>query len=117
MYTIEKRVAEYKTMIKKYPEKIPIVCEKYKGYSVPDLYHFKYFCNTNRYLVPNDLTSDKFMLVVRKQIQLPKDQALFLFVNGKETLKSGTLMLEVYESKKDTDGFLYIAYSTENVLG
>ncbi len=50
-------------------------------------------------------------------MKLQKDQALFLFVNGKEALKGDTLLAQVYEAKKDPDGFLYIAYATENVLG
>ena len=51
------------------------------------------------------------------KLQLDKAQALFLFINGKEMLKMDTLIAEIYEAKKDADGFLYVAYSTENVLG
>ena len=68
-------------------------------------------------MVPKDLTALKFAYIIRKKVKLQKDQALFLFVNGKEALKGDTSLLQVYESKKDPDGFLYIAYATENVLG
>lgn len=71
----------------------------------------------NRYLVPKDLTAVKFMYVIRKRINLQKDQALFLFVNGKEALKGDTQLSQVFETKKDSDGFLYVAYATESVLG
>ena len=63
------------------------------------------------------MTAVKFAYIIRKKVQLQKDQALFLFVNGKDALKGDTPLLQVYESKKDADGFLYVAYSTENVLG
>ena len=50
-------------------------------------------------------------------MRLEKDLALFLFVNGNELVQGETLMGEVYERKRDEDGFLYITYSEQPVLG
>ncbi len=72
---------------------------------------------SSRYLVPKDMTAVQFMCVIRKRIKLQKDQALFLFVEGREALKGDTALAEIYTKKKDGDGFLYIAYAGENVLG
>jgi len=59
----------------------------------------------------------KFYYTIRLKLKLSKEQALFLFVNGKEAAKSDILFSELYSLKKDSDGFLYIAYTTENVMG
>ena len=81
--------------------------------------------------MPNDLTAYQFSYIIRKRLKLPKEQSLWLFVNGRNAIKGGTdiyiyiyiyiyidtLMSEVYDTKKDTDGFLYIVYSGENVYG
>ncbi len=85
---------------------------------------------THRYLVPNDLTAYHFNYIIRKRIKLPEKDSLYFFVNGKYLLKGGThlfsflnpnildtLMAQVYEKKKDSDGFLYITYTDETTLG
>ena len=73
---------------------------------------FKY-----RYLVPNDLTAYHFNYIIRKRIKLPEKDSLYFFVNGKNLLKGDTLMAQVYEKKRDPDGFLYITYTDETTLG
>ena len=70
-----------------------------------------------RYLVPKDLTAYQFSFILRKRLKLPKDQSIWLFVNGKYALKADTLMHAVYERHKDKDGFLYMTYSGENTYG
>ena len=71
----------------------------------------------NRYLVPNDLTAYKFSFIIRKRIKMPEKDSLYFFVNGRYVLKGDTLMIEVYEQRQDTDGFLYITYTDETTLG
>ena len=73
--------------------------------------------NGCRYLVPKDLTAYQFSFILRKRLKLPKDQSIWLFVNGKYALKADTLMHAVYERHKDKDGFLYMTYSGENTYG
>ena len=70
-----------------------------------------------RYLVPNDLTAYHFNYILRKRIKLPEKDSLYFFVNGKNLLKGDTLMAQVYEKKRDPDGFLYITYTDETTLG
>jgi GABA(A) receptor-associated protein len=77
--------------------------------------------------VPNDLLAYHFTYIIRKRIKLPESDGLFFFVNGNHMLKNGkkfelsnyldTLMADVYEKKKDSDGFLYIVYTDESTLG
>jgi GABA(A) receptor-associated protein len=78
--------------------------------------------------VPNDLTAYHFNYIIRKRIKLPEKDSLYFFVNGKYLLKGGkhrrrlnllldSLMAQVYEQRKDPDGFLYITYTDETTLG
>ena len=48
---------------------------------------------------------------------MPEKDSLYFFVNGRYVLKGDTLMSEVYEQRKDADGFLYITYTDETTLG
>ena len=73
--------------------------------------------NVKRYLVPNDLTAYKFSYIIRKRIKMPEKDSLYFFVNGRYVLKGDTLMSEVYDQRKDNDGFLYITYTDETTLG
>ncbi len=70
-----------------------------------------------RYLVPREFSAQQFSYVVRKRLKLEKEQALWLFVRGRQVLRGDTSMNVVYDRDKDTDGFLYLVYSGENVFG
>ena len=80
-----------------------------------------YFTNpyfqSYRYLVPNDLSAYHFNYIIRKRIKLPETGSLYFFVNGRYLLKGDTLMSDVYNQRKDADGFLYITYTDETTLG
>ena len=110
-HTLGARREEANRIINKYPERIPIICEKYdkNNVSVPIL-------DKTKYLVPVDLTVGQFMFVLRKRMKLPSEQAIFLFVNG-IIPSSNTLVHELYQQHKDVDGFLYVGYSGENTFG
>ena len=95
----------------KYPERIPIICEKTNNSSdsVPNL-------DKSKYLVPCDLTVGQFMFVIRKRMKLPSEKAIFIFVNG-SIPSTNTIISNLYDSSKDEDGFLYVSYSGENTFG
>eukprot|EP00756_Hemistasia_phaeocysticola_P007648 Hpha_TRINITY_DN14344_c0_g1::TRINITY_DN14344_c0_g1_i1::g.86771::m.86771/K08341/GABARAP, ATG8, LC3; GABA(A) receptor-associated protein len=103
------RKKESERITKKYPDRIPVICEKMDGSDVPDI-------DKNKYLVPSDLNVGQFLYVVRKRIKLQPEKALFLFVNN--TLPpTAALMQGLHADYKDEDGFLYIKYSGENTFG
>eukprot|EP00695_Tsukubamonas_globosa_P002312 TRINITY_DN342_c0_g1_i2.p2 TRINITY_DN342_c0_g1~~TRINITY_DN342_c0_g1_i2.p2 ORF type:complete len:125 (-),score=10.42 TRINITY_DN342_c0_g1_i2:86-460(-) len=108
-HSFEKRKSEATRIREKYPDRIPVICEKSEKSDIPDI-------DKKKYLVPADLTVCQFVYVIRKRIKLPSEKAIFLFVNG--TLPpTASLMSAVYEENKDEDGFLYITYSGENTFG
>jgi len=108
-HSFEKRKSEADRIRLKYPDRIPIIAEKNAKSDIKDI-------DKKKYLVPADLTMGQFVYVIRKRIQLPADQAVFIFV--KDTLPSpAALMAQVYKENADEDGFLYVTYSGESTFG
>jgi GABA(A) receptor-associated protein len=110
-HTAASRAAEAQRIIEKYPDRIPVICERSEN-SEKDLLDI----DKKKYLVPSDLTVGQFVYVIRKRLKLPPEQAIYLFVNGNIPATSA-LMSTVYQEHADTDGFLYMTYSGENVFG
>ena len=105
----KKRCDDSKNILKKYPNRIPIICERF-GDNIPNI-------DRNKYLVPNDLTISQFLYVIRKRIKISSDKSIYLFIN-KKVMPLGTAQLSsYYEKHSDEDGFLYITYSGENTFG
>merc|ERR1719235_838375 len=108
-HTLEKRKAEAARIRDKYPDRIPVICEKAKGSDIPDI-------DKKKYLVPADLTVGQFVYVVRKRIKLSAEKAIYIFVNN-VLPPTAAFMSALYEEQKDEDGFLYVSYSGENYFG
>eukprot|EP00933_Yihiella_yeosuensis_P013260 TRINITY_DN1236_c0_g1_i1.p1 TRINITY_DN1236_c0_g1~~TRINITY_DN1236_c0_g1_i1.p1 ORF type:complete len:130 (+),score=40.58 TRINITY_DN1236_c0_g1_i1:116-505(+) len=114
----EKRKEEAKRILAKYPDRIPVICEKAARSDIPEI-------DKKKFLVPGSMLCGEFKYIIHKHISqaasgvtIAADQAIYLFVNNTGTSpKTGTLMSEVYDQYKAEDGFLYITYSAENTLG
>ena len=50
-------------------------------------------------------------------MSLGKQTAITLFVNGKKILTSDSMMQDVYERNKNTDGFLYVQFKEGEHFG
>ena len=50
-------------------------------------------------------------------MSLGKQTAITLFVNGKKILTSDSMMQDVYERNKSTDGFLYVQFKEGEHFG
>lgn len=105
----EKRKSEAERIRAKYPDRVPVICEKADRSDIPDI-------DKKKYLVPADLTVGQFHYVIRKRIKLAPEKALFLFCSN-SIPPNAALMSTVYEEQKDEDGFLYIQYSGESTFG
>ena len=111
--SFEKRKAEAARIRSKYPDRIPVICEKQEKSKIPDI-------DKKKYLVPADLTVGQFVYVIRRRIKVDPNTNIFLFVNvGKNTIlpPTASLMSSLYDEQKDLDGFLYITYTSENTFG
>ncbi|BBG98556.1 Ubiquitin-like superfamily protein, partial [Prunus dulcis] len=108
-FTFEQRVEESHDIMAKYPDRIPVIVEKYSRTDLPQM-------EKKKYLVPRDMSVGQFIYVLSSRLHLAHGKALFVFV--KDTLPlTASLMDSVYESFKDKDGFLYMCYSTEKTFG
>jgi|EP00478_Filoreta_tenera_P003547 GABA(A) receptor-associated protein len=108
-HNFEQRKAEAERIRMKYPDRIPVICEKADGSDIPSI-------DKKKYLVPADLSTGQFLYVIRKRIKLPPEKAIFIFIGGKLP-STASMMSKIYEDEKDDDGFLYITYSGENTFG
>eukprot|EP00531_Pseudo-nitzschia_arenysensis_P019883 CAMPEP_0116116094 /NCGR_PEP_ID=MMETSP0329-20121206/854_1 /TAXON_ID=697910 /ORGANISM="Pseudo-nitzschia arenysensis, Strain B593" /LENGTH=133 /DNA_ID=CAMNT_0003609565 /DNA_START=255 /DNA_END=656 /DNA_ORIENTATION=- len=108
-HPLEKRKSEAERIRAKYPDRVPVICEKADRSDIPDI-------DKKKYLVPADLTVGQFHYVIRKRIKLAPEKALFLFCSN-SIPPNAALMSTVYEEQKDEDGFLYIQYSGESTFG
>lgn len=107
--TSEKRKMESARILKKFPDRIPVICERAEKSDLQTI-------DKRKYLVPSDLTVGQFVYVIRKRIQLPPEKAIFIFIND-ILPPTAALMSSIYEEHKDKDGFLYVLYSGENTFG
>ena len=110
-YHFQHRVAESNRIIQKYPERIPVICQrgKYAGKLCPNL-------DKTKYLIPTDLTMGQFIWVIRNRLKISSNIGLYLFVNG-GVQPVGYLIKNIYSQHKDEDGFLYVYYNIENTFG
>ena len=110
-YSLEHRKAESNRIINKYPDRIPIICQKSKSANITCP-----IIDKQKYLVPGDLTIGQYIYIIRKRLQITSEKALYIFVNG--TIPNvGKLIANTYQEHKDVDGFLYIYYNFENTFG
>lgn len=106
----EKRQNESKKILDRYPERIPIICERSQQHNdIPEL-------DRKKYLVPNDFTIGQFLFIIRKRMRLSQEKAIFIFINN-SLYPSNELLSKVYQTQKNEDGFLYISYSGETTFG
>ena len=106
----EDRLKESQKLLHKYPNRIPVIIGKLDSDNTLP------FVDKNKYLVPSDITMSQLVYIVRKQMKLSSEQAMFLFINH-SIYTSKTLISEVYDKYKNEDGFLYVTYAGENTFG
>jgi GABA(A) receptor-associated protein len=107
-FTLSERQSQSFNIISKYIDHIPVIVEKNNS-TIEDI-------NKQKFLVPKTFTISQFLYVIRKRIFISSEKAIFVFINNKIP-NSNLTMSELYSQYKDTDGFLYVVYSTENTFG
>lgn len=107
-YIFEKRKNESELILTKYPNRVPIICERYDK-TLPHL-------DRKKYLVPEDLIMSNFLYVIRKRLKLDSHKALYLSIDNKIPHLSQNVST-IYDKYCDEDGFLYIKYCEETTFG
>ena len=108
-FSFEIRKSESERILQRYPNRVPVICEKCMMNDIASI-------DKKKYLVPRDLTMGQFVFIIRKRIKLDPSKAVFLFINN-ILPPTASLFGTIYEEQKDSDGFLYITYSGENTFG
>ena len=111
-FSQEARKQEALRVINKFPDRIPVICEKnmYASKTCPTI-------NKTKFLVPRDITLGEFLGQIRRRFQLKSNKSMFFFVNNAIMPSSTSVMEELYRRYADSDYFLYITYTEENVFG
>ena len=108
--TEEVRRAEYEKIHKRYPDKIPLICEKAPRSKIKAI-------EQTKYLVEQNLSLPMFQATIRKKLDLDDKEAIFFLIKGKSSLSGNDTFGNLYNKYKSKDGFLYIAYASEQVWG
>lgn len=96
-------------IIKKYPERIPVIITKNNDCNIPDI-------DIHKFLAPTNMMVSQFIRVIKKKIDVSPTTAIFIFIN--DTIPSSNEnMGNLHRKYKDEDCFLYITYATENTFG
>ena len=92
-HDFESRKNESESVLKNYPERVPIIVEKSD--------HCDDMCDIdkNKFLAPRDINFGQFVFSIRKRLKLPPEKAM------------------LYNENHDEDGFMYITYDSENTFG
>eukprot|EP00747_Dinoflagellata_sp_TGD_P170689 gnl/TRDRNA2_/TRDRNA2_202878_c0_seq1.p1 gnl/TRDRNA2_/TRDRNA2_202878_c0~~gnl/TRDRNA2_/TRDRNA2_202878_c0_seq1.p1 ORF type:complete len:136 (+),score=15.82 gnl/TRDRNA2_/TRDRNA2_202878_c0_seq1:62-409(+) len=113
----EERSLESRRILEKYPERVPVLCERAPGSDLPMI-------ERTKFLVPCSMLCGEFKYVILKHVcqaaegLLPASQTLNLFVvNSRKVPKTGAPLSEIYDEHCSKDGFLYLMYTAENTLG
>lgn len=106
---LEKRIENSQNIRKKYPNRVPVVCEVSRDSQI--------VLDKNKYLVPKNITVGQLQYIIRKKVpNLNHEQALYMFI-GNTLAPIAREMGDIYEDRKDQDGFLYVVINTENTFG
>ena len=100
---------EIQRIRERYPGRIPIFVTRASNANIPDI-------PKKKYLAPAHISVGQFIYVIRKQINLAPEQALFIFVDNTLPAASTTLA-EVYDKHKSLDGALRMVYTSESTFG
>ncbi|KFQ24814.1 Microtubule-associated proteins 1A/1B light chain 3C, partial [Merops nubicus] len=105
------RMHEVTTIRLKYPNKLPVVVERYqKEKTLPPL-------SRTKFLVSQDLPLAQFAITLRTRLGLASSQTFYLLVNNKGLPNMAITMQELYQANKDEDGFLYLTYASQEMFG
>jgi GABA(A) receptor-associated protein len=105
----DERRSESQDILERFPGHIPIIAEKDPRSSLPDIARPKV-------LIPGNVTVSNLVVVIRQRIDIGPTDAVFLFVGGRLPSASATIA-SLYETDKDSDGFLYVTYGSESAYG
>jgi hypothetical protein len=106
--SLEKRLKMKDGINSKYPDKIPVIIQ---SNDVP--------ITKIKFLIDKNYSFSYLQLILKKFINLEKNEAVFYFIGEKKNTipKGNDLISDLYFRYHDEDGFLYFFLSKESVFG
>lgn len=110
-YTFEQRSIESKKIMKKYPDRIPIIVE------VSQHNQKMLKLDKKKFLVPKKLTMGEFLFLVRKRLKITPHDAIFLFTNNNTLCPTSSVVSDIFDKYKSNSNFLLLFLSKESTFG
>jgi GABA(A) receptor-associated protein len=107
----ERRQLEASRILEKYPGRYPFIVERAHA-AKANIPHIQ----KKKYLVPGEITMGQFIAIIRRNIAITPDIAIYIFCNN-VLLPSNMLIKDVYNLNKEPDGFVYMNYMGESTFG
>ncbi len=106
------------TLLKKYPNRVPIVIT---SRSI-NLKEKENNTNNTNFIVPSNITIAEFLIILRKRIKIYNEEAIFMFVIDNITKKdimvpSSSTIDSLYSQYKDENLILNLYVEKESVFG
>lgn len=108
-HSFDERLNEATKILELCPDKIPVIIEKHIHSTIADI-------DKHKYLMHKNVPFGQIVHIVRKKLSLDPNVAIFIFVNN-VLPSTGVIVSQLYEDNKDSDGFLYMTYSSEETFG
>jgi GABA(A) receptor-associated protein len=109
-YTLAEKINFTSKMKKKYPDRVPVIIKKATNEKIlQDI-------ENTKFLIPKNLRMSDLLMIIRKNIKLDSNKAIFLFA-GQNLIPMNGCIGEIYETYHNPDTFLYIFYTLENTFG
>jgi microtubule-associated protein 1 light chain len=109
--TAAQRKQEVERLKEQFPNKIPVIVERYKKEKVLPV------MDKSKFLLPEDLSVAQFASIVRNRLNVTGNHAFYLIIN-KRTMASMTETIgKLYCTEHDEDGFMYVTYASQEAFG
>ena len=109
-HTLEQRREMSMKIRVKHKDRIPVFVERDPKSKLKDL-------KKQKFLVPSEITFGGFIGVIRKNVELSQNHALFVFVNNASLPAISEMISVIHKDHGCDDGFLYCTYMEENTFG
>lgn len=67
--------------------------------------------------MPQELTMSQFVSIIRNRMKIGPTKTLFLLVNNRSMVSLSKSLAEIYCENRNSDGFLYVTYASQEVFG
>lgn len=116
-YSLQKRLDEAKKIKMKYPDKIPVVVEIVNSSGMFSFFNQSIQLDKKKYLVDKKNKIGDILHIIRKRTKINRTSTLYLHYANNEICNMTDEIGNIYEDKKDADGFIYLLLSSENTFG